>query len=151
MSKFTAENEKTLLKMLGEELEAWQQIKTLTESQSKLLESDDIDALERSLDQRQGQIEKIGGLHQGGNILMQSYISQVNSKGVKSEKIEAEKEKLREMITACSTQNDKNMQTAAKLKTGYSEKAEELGQKRKSIGAYALEVPNNSEIFDKKM
>jgi len=151
VSKFTKDSEAKLLNMLGEELKVWEQIYTLTENQASLIELDDVEKLSESIDQRQELIEKIKGLHQESNALMQSYISvSGNDEGGKSAAIEAEKTKIRNKITACSQKNDKNIAEANKIKGTYIEKAEELGQQRKSIGAYALDVTNNSELFDTK-
>jgi len=138
-----------LLTLLEEELLAWEQIHKLTQEQAQLLDSEELDSLEKSIDQRQHLMEKINGLHQESNDLMQSYNK--HQSGSKNTAIEAVLGKLRKMIVLCSEQNETNIISAEEIKSGFIARVEELGQKRKSIGAYAPDITESSELFDKKM
>jgi len=149
--KFSQVEESGLLELLGKELEIFRQIRELTVKQAQLLASDDIDAFNQSLDGRQELIEKINGLHQETNVLMQSYISFSGSRGgAKSSKVEAAREQLHDVIAECADLNEKNMATANGMAKDYTSRIENLQLSRKSLGAYALGTPNNSELFDKK-
>ena len=148
MSGFAGERQ--LTDLLKEELSVWVQINELTDKQTALLEADDVEALTESMDRRHELIEKIKGLHQESNVLMQSYISATEKGGEKSKAVEAVIAQIREKITISAQCNEKNLAIAGTMKDGYSERAGELGQKRKGIGAYALDVPYNSELYDGK-
>ena len=151
MSDFSKDNGSKLLNLLKEELGVWEQIRGLTESQAELLMSDDEGVLEGSLESRQGLIEKINGLHQETDILMQSYITFSKSKiGKKCQVVESTIDKLRKVITECIALNDENIATAKEMTEGYTERIDSLSLKRKSLGAYAQGVPYDSELFDKK-
>jgi len=147
---FSKDSQAKLHKLLKEELGIWEQIRELTEKQTELVSSDEVDALNKSIDDRQELIEKINGLHQESDILMQSYISVSGSSGEKSAEIEALVSKIREKIVSCSQLNDKNVSSAKGVKEAVIERADDLGKKRKTIGAYAPSLPNNSEMVDKK-
>jgi len=145
------DEETRLLELLGEEQKLFEQIHGLTVQQAELLAADDIEAFDKSLDSRQELIEKINGLHQETNILMQSYISFSGSPGgMKSAAAEAALESLRDKISLCAELNEKNMAAAKEMAEDYIKRIGKLSLSRKSLGAYALSVPNNSELFDKK-
>jgi len=151
VSDFSKDNGSKLLNLLKEELGVWEQIRGLTESQAELLMSDDEGVLEGSLESRQGLIEKINGLHQETDILMQSYNTFSKSKiGKKCPVVESTIDKLRKVITECIALNDENIATAKEMTEGYTERIDSLSLKRKSLGAYAQGVPYDSELFDKK-
>jgi len=145
------EEQARLLELLDEEQRIFEQILGLTRKQTELLAMDDIEAFDKSLDGRQELMEKINGLHQETNALMQSYISFAQSPGgEKSGEIEAAHERLRGVITECAQLNETNMDAAKEMAEDYIKRSEKLNLGRKSIGAYALGVPNNSELFDTK-
>ena len=73
--KFSSKEEARLLELLGEEQAIFERIRALTGEQATLIAADDMEAFNGSLDSRQELIEKINGLHQETNVLMQSYIS----------------------------------------------------------------------------
>jgi len=151
VSGFSKEQETRLLKQLGDELELWKEMRELTEKQAQSLEADDADALDGSIESRQGLIEKINGLHQETDLLMQSYNSFLKTKpGKKSAAVEEATEKLRIIITGCVELNEKNIEAAKGLAKGYTEKIGKSSETRKGLGAYAQNVPNNSELFEKK-
>jgi len=151
VNEFSRNDETRLLKLLGEEQELFEQIRGLTEAQTQLLAADDIEAFDKSLDSRQKLIEKINGLHQETNILMQSYTSFSKFRsGNKSGAIETAVQRLRGSIAGCAEINEKNTATAKGMADEYTKRIGKLNLSRKSLGAYSLNVPNNSELFDKK-
>ena len=169
MNNFPRKKEERLLELLGQELELFGRIREQTAAQAELLKADDSEGFGRSLDERQGIIEKIDGLHQECDALMQSYISfsdpqgdrpatasggagpsgAAPSGGGKIEKIERAALRLREAIAECVELNDKNAALAQDMAEEYIKQIGNLSLKRKSLGKYALGVPNNPEHFDK--
>ena len=149
MSKFESVEIKQLSELLGEELKIYGQIRKLTEKQTGLLAKDDITAFNSSLDKREELIEKIKGLHQEKDPLMQSYIS-LSSGGNGNEEIEKLKGQIREIITDCSRINDENMAAMKEKTEDHIKRIDEQSAKRKGIGGYAQSVPNTPEVFDKK-
>lgn len=139
------EKEERLLELLGMEIGLFGQIREMTAAQTSLLEADDTEGFDRSLDSRQLIIERINELHQEKNDLMQSYMS-----FSETDTIETAAKRLEELITECAELNDKNTALAKEKAEGYVKQIGELSLKRKSLGKYALEVPNNPTIFDKK-
>lgn len=150
MNSFSGEDAARLLELLSQELEIFGRIHELTEGQAELIEADDVDAFNESLDRRQECIEKINGLHQEADVLMQSYMSSLNNDAsTGAGVIDAQAGRLREMIAGCAALNEKNM-AAAKEKAGsYTKRIGELSLNRKSLGSYMNNTLNNSEIFDK--
>ena len=150
MSNFSSADTERLSKLLSEELEFYSKIRKLTEEQTELLAKDDIEAFDNSLDKRETLIEKIKGLHQDSNPLMQSYVSFSSDGNKTDDKIDDLKKQIREQLEICAELNDKNMETM-KLKTEeHTKKIDEQSAKRKTIGGYAQSVPNTPEMFDKK-
>ena len=148
MSKTASAETERLSKLLIEELEQYENIRKMTEEQEKLLAKDDIEAFNISLEKREKLIEKIKGLHQESNPLMQSYASTSSSR--KNGKIDGLKENIREVIEICAQINDKNIQTLKDKTENLVKEIDEKSAKRKGIGGYAQSVPNNPEMFDKK-
>jgi len=140
-----------LLLLLGEELEIFRQIGALSIKQAELLAADDMEAFEGSLERRQELIEKINGLHQETDLLMQSYMALPDSEAEEvSDAIESAAGQLREAIADCAATNDKNMVTAKEKAQEYIARIGKLSMSRKSLGAYAQATPTSSEFFDKK-
>jgi len=54
------------------------------------------------------------------------------------------------VIIECAGLNEKNMTLAKGKNEEYSERIGKLNVGRKSLGAYAQSIPNNSELFDTK-
>jgi len=151
VSNFPRNDESRLLVLLGEELEIFRQIGSLSIKQAELLAADDMEAFEGSLERRQELIEKINGLHQETDLLMQSYMSFSDTEtGEVSDAIETTAGQLKEIIADCVSTNDKNMVAAKEKAEEYIKKIGKLSLSRKSLGAYAQSLPNNSELFDKK-
>ena len=148
MSKIASADTERLLKLLGDELELHEKIRKLTEEQTKLLTKDDIDVFNSSLNKREELIEKIKGLHQEINPLMQSYTSLSSSE--KNGKIEDLKKKIRETVEICADLNDKNILAMRTKTEDHIKKIDEQSAKRKGIGGYVQSVPNTPEMFDKK-
>ena len=152
MSVFTADNAARLLDLLGKEQEIFGQIRETTEKQTELIEADDIEGFDKSLDSRQELIEKINGLHQETELLMQSYMSYSTSHaGGKIEKIDKAIEQLQNTIAECAKMNEKNTAAAKQRAEDYAERSGKLNIGRKSLGSYMQTVESNSEMFDKKM
>ena len=154
MSVFSQDKEKRLLELLGEELEIFAKIREMTGRQAKLLEADDNEALEalnKSLNERQPLIEEIDGLHKERTPLMQSYLAfAISPGGRKNEAIESKARQLRNAIADCAAINSGNIDAAKGKKQEYSDRIGKLSIGRKSLGAYAQSVPYNSELFDRK-
>ena len=151
MNEFPRDKEARLLKLLGDEAAIFSKILELTGKQTELLAADDLEEFEKSLNQRQEFIEQINGLHQEAEALMQSYVSYSESTGRKKiAAIEQAIEKLRDVISECAGLNESNIAAAKEMTGEYVKRMDELNVGRKSLGAYAQNVPNNSELFDKK-
>ena len=137
-----------LMELLEEELKIYGQIRKQTEKQAQLLAKDDIETFNSSLEKRAKLIEKIKGLHQESDPLMQSYISL--AKDERNSEIDAINEEIRKALEICSRLNVDNI-TAMKEKTEeHTKKIKKQSEKRKTIGGYAQSVPNTPEMFDKK-
>ena len=150
MSKFASAEMERLSVLLSEELESYEQIHKLTEQQTELLAKDDIEEFNNSLDEREKLIEKIKGLHQETDPLMQSYASFSSSEDGEDTKINEMKRKIRRELEACAKLNDMNTATMAEKLEEQTKKIDEQSSKRKGIGGYAQSVPNTPEMFDKK-
>ena len=150
MIEFSSADMERLAILLKKELEIYEQIRDLTGKQTELLAKDDIDAFDSSLDKRAELIEKIKGLHQDSEPLMQSYVSfSADGKNTNS-KITNLKEQIREVLEECNTLNTDNIATMQEKTEKHTKKIEEHSAKRKGIGGYAQSVPNTPEMFDKK-
>jgi hypothetical protein len=151
LRSFPSEKETRLLELQNKELELLQQIRELTERQTELLLADDIEAFGESIDSRQELIEKINGLHQESNILMQYYISFAGAAGAgKIDAIEDMNRQLAEELAGCVELNDKNATLTKEKTADYMKQIGKLSLGRKSLGAYVQDVPNDSQLFDKK-
>ena len=148
MSLFSGNDAARLLDLLNRELEAFGRIRELAEEQTELIAEDDIEAFDKSLDRSQEIIEKINGLHQESDSLMQSYMSSVNAGG-RDGRIDAAAEQLRGAIAECAAMNEKNINSAKERTGEYTKRIGELSLSRKSLGSYMNNTLNNSEIFDK--
>ena len=148
MSDFSRADESRLLTLLMQQTELFGQIRGKTQEQKELLAADDIVSFELSLAHRQELIEQINGLHQESELLMQSYLSLKAAGKGKSKAIDEAAVKLREIVSQCVSMNDVNTETAKTLAEDYIKHIGKLTQSRKSIGAYAPEMPVNPERFD---
>ena len=152
MSTFTKADATRLLDLLELEVKIYEQMLQLTQEQEKLLAADEIEAFDKSLDSRQRLIERINGLHQEPDALMQSYHSFSDGNGGrKIAAIEKAAVQVRELLLKCSQLNEKNKGQAMEKSQGYSSRIDELSLKRKSLGSYMQNVDNNSDLFDKRM
>ena len=151
MINFSRETEVKLLELLEKELGLFERMRELTEEQSELLAVDAMEDLESSLDGRQGLIEKINGLHQESDSLMQSYaLFSGSGGGDRIEAVETLLARINEEIAKCSGLNEENTNAAKEKAEEYIRRIGKLSLSRKSLGAYALNVPNSPELFDKK-
>ena len=150
MSNFASADKERLSKLLGEELEIYGQIKKLTDKQAELLAKDDIDAVNGSLDKRAELIEKIKGLHQDSEPLMQSYVSFAAGGKNDDSGIENLREQIRAAIEICMKLNNENIDGMKGKTEEHTKKIDEQSAKRKGIGGYVQSVPNTPEVFDKK-
>ena len=148
MSGIVFAGEVKFTKLLNDELNLLEQMKSLTEEQARYIEMDEFDELVKLLDNRQKLIEKIDGLHQETDPLMQSYISSADYGTILQ--IENLREKIKKTLTLCKEQNDRNVKALSEKSEDHSEKIEKQSAKRKVIGGYAQAVPTSSERFDKK-
>ena len=150
MSKNTSADNKRLLELLSEKLEIYKKIQKNTEEQAQLLDKDDIEALESSLDKREKLISKINGLHQESEPLMQSYVSLSAEDKKEFPEIPKLENEIREILTNCAKLNEANISLMTEKTEKHTKKIEEHSAKRKGIGGYAQSVPNTPEVFDKK-
>ena len=151
MNTFPQDKEKRLLELLEQELELFDRIREQTIAQAEMLEAEDTDGFDRALDVRQGTIEKINGLHQEQNVLMQSYVSFSNAPdGTKIDAIELAIGKIGALVEECVRLNDLNIAEAKEKTEEYIKQIGKLSLRRKSLGKYALGVPNDPELFDRK-
>ena len=151
MSSFPQDEQERLVELLGMVTELFGNIREQTKKQTELLESDNIDGFNLSLEARQETIEKIEGLHQEFNSLMQSYVSFSNSAdGGKIDAVDHANGLLDAIVRECVELNDKNAETAKEKTEEYIKQIGEMSIRRKSLGKYAHTVPNNPELFDKK-
>jgi len=143
--------EARLVELLVEELGMWEVIRELTKKQAELIAADDMEAFEGSITHRESIIEKIKRLHQESDVLMQSYVSFADSDEKKTVKaIDDAAKRVTDTIAECIESNGENMEAAREKAEGYMGKISKLSRSRKSIGAYAQNVPNSPELFDKK-
>ncbi|MCL2820542.1 MAG: flagellar protein FlgN [Oscillospiraceae bacterium] len=150
MSKIPSADKERLIELLKEKLKIYKQIKKHTEEQTELLAKDDIEAFDSSLDKREKLIEKINGLHQETETLMQSYVSAPEDGKEKNPEIDNLEKEIREVLTECASLNDDNIAMMKEKTEEHIKKIEEQSAKRKGIGGYAQSVPNTPEVFDKK-
>ena len=75
MNGYSPDDEKRLIDLLAAQEKTMERILALTEEQSQMLEADDVDGFDLSLDRRQTAIEEFDRLHQESAALMQSYTS----------------------------------------------------------------------------
>jgi len=142
-----------LVELLGAELEVYSKILKLTEEQTKLLAKDDMDDIEafnNSLDKRETLIEKIKGLHQEKDPLMQSYLSSEGKADGKNKDIENLIKQINEIIKQCAAYNDRNIAVMKDKTLEQTKRIDDQSSKRKGIDGYAQSVPNMPEVFDKK-
>jgi hypothetical protein len=150
MSNFNRACEKRLLEMLNEELGLFEQMKAETLKQTKLLDEDDMDAFNESLEKREILKEKINGLHQEKDPLMQSYLSSSATIGQASKKmIDTLRDKIRLIVTESLEINNANIAAAGSKIEEYSERIKQIDTSKKTFDAYTTAIPDNSEHFDK--
>jgi flagellar biosynthesis/type III secretory pathway chaperone len=148
VSKITSADLEKLSNLLDKEYEILEQIRKLTEKQSELLTKDKISEFDSSLDKRAELIEKINGLHQDSDALMQSYMSLPENE--KNKKIEKLREQIQGMLKLCAELNDKNMAELKEKTEEHIRRIDKMNDNIKGIGGYAQAVPNAPELFDKK-
>ena len=152
MKQFTQDVKARLLEMLGQEREVFGQIHKITGKQTELISADDVVAFDESLDQRQKLIDKINGLHQETNVLMQSYVAYSKSAGGKKiAEIEDAHAQLKDMIAKCAELNGKNEAALKEKSKEYSQRIDKMSLNRKTIGSYIQSIENTPELFDKMM
>ena len=142
-----------LLELLGQEIELFEKVYELTGKQAMLLadDDDDVNAFNSSLDSRQELIEKIKGLHQESETLMQSCMSATDTAaGENTEAIEEAIAQRQGLIRKCVILNDKNTAAAKEKSGGFVKRIDKLSLNRKSIEVYTPGIPNSPELFDKK-
>jgi hypothetical protein len=150
VNTFSEDNATRLLELIGQELELFGRIRELSQDQAELIAQDEIEALNISLDRRQECIDKINGLHQETNVLMQSYMASVGTDGSKkSEEAESAIRRLRDAVSGCVALNEKIMADAQEKAKSYAGRIDELSTGRKGLDSYIHQVPNNPELFDK--
>ena len=150
MSTFLAADIERLSVLLGDELDLYRQTREKTEEQAKLLDKDDIEAFNESLDKREKLIEQIKGLHRESAPLMQSYVSFTSGGKNKNKEIEKLNKQIREELEISGRLNDENIETMKNKTEDHIKRIDEQSAKRKGIGGYAQSVPNTPEVFDRK-
>ena len=137
-----------LTELLGEELKLLENIKELTDEQTRQIEMDEFDGLEKLLGSRQELIDKINGLHQDSEPLMQSYVSSSDSQKIRE--IDELQEEIKQILQSCKESNERNVEMLSHKSVSQKEKIGKQSAQRKGIGGYAQAVPTSSEMFDKK-
>ena len=150
MSKFASADKERLTKLLSEKLDIYKKIFKLTEEQTQLLDKDDIEAFNGSLDKRAKLMEKINGLHQESETLMQSYVLASSDNDKKNSDIDELDKEIRKILIDCANLNEKNIATMNEKTQEQAKKIEEQSAKRKGVTGYVQSVPNTPEVFDKK-
>jgi len=148
VNQFSKDNAARLLELLRKELEIFMRMRELTVKQKELIEADELEALDASLDRRQELIEEINGLHQETDVLMQSYVLYSAAEKSISE-IDTVAARIRDIVAECAGLNDSNMSEAKNKSEDYTNRIGELSLNRKGLGAYIQEVENRPEMFDK--
>ena len=149
MNNFPQNEQERAIELLGQKLELFGSFREQTQTQTELLAADDMDGFERAIDARQETIEKINGLHQELDVLMQSYVSFTTDGGEKIDAIEKAVGEIDSLIRECIEMNDNNTALAKEKTEEYIKQIGDLSVRRKSLGKYTLSVPNNPELFDK--
>ena len=143
--------EKRLLELLGEATALAGRVAGIAKEQAEMLASDDLESFNKLLDNGQEIINKINGLHQESEALMQSYASFVSSaNGKKIAAIEIAAARFVELLEQCAQLNKKNLDDAREKTDGFIRQIGNMSMKRKSLGLYAQPSGENSARFDKK-
>ncbi|MCL2151642.1 MAG: flagellar protein FlgN [Oscillospiraceae bacterium] len=152
MNGFSQDQETRLLELLGQEIELFVEMYELTGKQSEMIAQDDVDTFGGSLDRRLELIDRINGLHQESDILMQSYalLADIEGKG-KIDAIEEAAARRQDLITGCTEQNAQNGEAAKEKAGNYAKRAGRLNLIRKSLELYTLDMPNDPELFDRSL
>ena len=150
MSTFTTADIERLSTLLSDEYELYKKIHKQTEEQTELLNKDDIEAFNASLDKREKLIEQIKGLHQESAPLMQSYVSFTSGGKNYIKEIDRLKKQIREELEFSGKLNETNIETMKNKTEEHTKRIDEQSAKRKGIGGYAQSVPNTPEVFDRK-
>jgi hypothetical protein len=152
VSSFSVENEARLLELIRQELMLFSVMRGRTEKQAEQIKEDDVAAFENSLGDRQEIIEKINGLHQETDGLMQSYSFYRSSADTESPgELDSAISQLKDSIAECAALNDIVVETAKERALYYTERIGKLSLSRQSLGKYQQELPNTPQMFDKKM
>ena len=150
MSDFSVDKQSRLLSLIKHELELFGQMRGIIGKQAEMIESDDLAAFNESLDRRQELIEKINGLHQEADPLMQSYVSYADSADRDSNReLETAIGQLRSIIAECAEMNDGILEAAKTKAVEYTERIARMSLSRESLGRYQHELPNPPQMFDK--
>jgi len=150
VSKFSNENAARLTELLQQESDLLKSLRDKGMEQVSLLETGEIEAFAESLEKGQAIIGKIDGLHQEINVLMQSYVSFLDSGNKKIDAIEVLRIEVRTIVAECAKLNEKNMAKAGEKVNNITGEITDKSQKRKSVGVYGQGVVTSSEYFDKK-
>jgi ElaB/YqjD/DUF883 family membrane-anchored ribosome-binding protein len=151
LNGFPQEKEKRLLELLGQETEFYKRLWELSEEQAEMLALDDAEAFDKSLDRSREVIEKINGLHQETDVLMQSYTSySVSDGGKKVEAIESAIKQNSDKIAECAKLHVTNSSVANEKAEMYISHAGKLSVRRKSLGLYTQNASAAPTMFDKK-
>ena len=151
MSDFSPDKEESLLRLLGQERELFEQLFETLGEQAGLIAVDDIEAFDRALEKGRNITQKVDGLHQETSLLMQSYALHSNSEnGLESDAVETLTGQLRDITAKCAELNEKITAEAKNKAAQYTQEINRLNLSRKSIGLYAQGVTNNPEHFDRK-
>ena len=151
MRQFTKAQESRLLELLNRETELARQILELAKAQSKMLEADDLDGFNASLDAGRELIEQINGSHQESEGLMRFYASYYTSGGGAGiGAIDEAAARFTEAIEQCSMLSGRNLEDARAKTEDFIKQIGSLSLKRKSLGLYAQGTGSSSQMFDRK-
>ena len=151
MGKFSEGDFLKLIDLLTEKKKLADEFLELTCKQAEIIAAEDINALNVSIEKRQQVIEKLIGLHQEIQFLMQSYASSHAAQTEEgSRKVRQMEEQTENAIREAISKNNENAEAIKKQMEYVGQEARKIDLERKSIGMYNnISALTTSELFDK--
>jgi len=137
-----------LSQLLGEELEAYGEIRRLADAQTELLANDNVEEFNNLLCMRGSLIEEINELQPEKVSLLQSYDNVTMNSNGEGVGVDVLLERVRNELSMCVKINDEHIKTMGLKVAEYSKRIEDQSTMRKGIGGYAQAVPSMPEMFD---
>jgi len=148
--RFTSEKER-LLELQKQEIGLFERLREITKEQAEMLAADDAEAFDRSLDRSSEIIEKIEGLHQESEILMQSYTSNLPpAHAEKNDPVLIAANQIKDALSECARLHEINSAAAKAKADSYITGAGKLNVRRRSLGLYTQALTNSPTMFDRR-